>query len=124
MSKEDLKISDVLASSIFDSMYDDEDLIELKKKKIIAQELGFKLSTIATISCEIDESELMKSHDKLKQERDEALESVSSLIDLMDIVYFPPEGVEPEIEHVDEIRSVWNAVLIHREKLSKLKGDE
>lgn len=43
-----------LAKAIFDALYDDEDLKELKDKRVIAQEKGFKLSTIATIECELD----------------------------------------------------------------------
>lgn len=44
-----------IANKIFDAMYDEDDLKELKNKKVIAQELGFKLSTVAIIECELDE---------------------------------------------------------------------
>lgn len=48
------KPSDILATKIFNEMFDDEELRELRQKHFIAQEEGYKLSYIATISCELD----------------------------------------------------------------------
>ena len=43
-----------LAEIIFNAMWDDQDLDELVNKNIIKQACGFKLASIATIECELD----------------------------------------------------------------------
>lgn len=64
-----------LAYKVFEAMYDEDDLKELHQKKVIAQPLGFKLSSIATIECEIKEE-----HDRLTQENAELRSRLSGLI--------------------------------------------
>jgi len=64
-------LSNKLAVKIFDELYDEEDLKELEQKKVIVQALGFKLSTIAIIECEIKEY--------LQQDKAELVEALSAL---------------------------------------------
>lgn len=64
-------LSNKLAVKIFDALYDDEDLKELEQKNVIAQALGFKLSTIAIIECEIKE--------QLQQDKAELVEALKAV---------------------------------------------
>ncbi len=66
------ELSNKLAVKIFEELYDDEDLKELEQKKFIRQALGFKLSTIAIIECEIEEQ-----LQQLQQDKAELEESIS-----------------------------------------------
>ena len=68
-------LSNKIAVDIFDALYDDEDLNELEQKMVIRQALGFKLSTIAIIECEIEEH-----LQKLQQDKAELVEALDSLL--------------------------------------------
>lgn len=67
-----------LAIKIFDSIYDDEDLVELERKKVIMQPEGFKLSTVATMECELEDY-----IDRLAQENHRLREALSDCADSM-----------------------------------------
>ena len=83
-------LSNKLAVDIFDALYDDEDLNELEQKMVIRQALGFKLSTIAIIECEIEE--------QLQQLQQDKAELVDSL-EVMSSFYggwLKDNGIKPE----------------------------
>ena len=63
-----------LAIKIFDAIYDDEDLVELERKKVIIQPEGFKLSTVATMECELEDY-----IDRLAQENHRLREALDGL---------------------------------------------
>lgn len=76
-----------IAARIFDELYDEDDLSELHKKKVIAQPIGFKLSTIAIIECELN-----AYHDRLTEENAKLREVLEKLVN--------PDNCKKDIIHV------------------------
>lgn len=53
MEEDKINIKD-LSEKIFESLFDEGDLKEMRQRGFIAQELGFKLSALAAIELELD----------------------------------------------------------------------
>lgn len=73
-------IKNELSNSIFNAIFDDDDLTELEDKKVIAQKLGYELSVKAIISCELDcVEQLEKENAKLKADKAELVDIIKQL---------------------------------------------
>lgn len=82
-------IKNELSNSIFNAIFDDEDLTELEDKKVIAQKLGYELSVKAIISCELDcVEQLEKENAQLKADNAELVEALEMAMDKLDSASF------------------------------------
>ena len=110
-----MKMSDILADAIFNAMYDEEDLSELKSKGVIAQELGYSISTKAIISCELEVVDsLIGENQRLKN----ALKDILCIVDDSTGVY--GYHLNGDIADWDEFVEIRNA----NQLISELEGDE
>lgn len=78
---DEMKTSTALAHAIFDAIYDEDDLAEMKRKGVIAQELGYSLSVKAIIACELD------LVDRLTQENQQLREALKDCINSLERSY-------------------------------------
>lgn len=107
---EELKMSTTLAHAIFDAIYDEDDLAEMKRKGVIAQELGYSLSVKAIIACELD------LVDRLTQENQQLREALEKIQRMQSRTPELPEDYTHEDvgdlnDRIDEVFGIVNTTL-------------
>lgn len=107
-----------LAHKVFDALYDEDDLKELHEKKIIAQPLGYKISAIATIECEIQDE-----HDRLTSENARLRQALQQTNDSINRLFAVDESEDPN-EETNARNQAWFAARNNEQILTELEKDQ